>query len=862
MLQEAGVLQDIEGRDVVVGVAETHGRFETTTLLASFERLPRRRILRDATTFEDFDLDAALARRPALLLLDELAHTNAPGSRHNKRWQDAEELLLAGIDVYTTLNVQHVESLNDVVEQITGVTVGETVPDSFIDRADDIKLIDLPPDDLLERLQNGKARVSVQAQRTLDKFFRKGNLIALRELALRKTAEHVDTDMLEWRKAHGIETTWAAADRVLVCVGPSPSSANLLRVGRRMAAVLRAPWFAVNVETPATLRLGPNDRGRLSQHLRLAEELGAEAVTLAGDRPAREILAFAREQNVTKIVVGKPRAVRWRDRLRRSFVDDLLVESGNIDIYATVGEAGNAAVEPPHAPPARRQPVASYAAALGTVLACTAVASALFGPRDLADIVMTYLLGIVVVSMRFGFWPSIVGALLSVLAFDYCFIPPFLAFSVADLRHLVTFGVMLLVAVVIAGLTQRVRDEAEVAIRSERRTANLYMLSRELSRTEGLKALRRVAARHVERVFESPVALFTIRPTGDVETDYMTDGATIPLEVDEGIIRWVHSRRESAGIGTATLSDGRGLYLPLISAGPDGSVLGVLGIYPQRHRFEDPEQQRLAHALAMQIAMAIERASLAEETEQVRLQARTEQIRSALLRSVSHDLRTPLAVMKGAATALADEHGPLAPTARKELTHALVEETERLDRLVRNLLDMTRLESGAVRVKKEWQPVQEVAGAAFNRMERRLAGRQVTVAVPADLLAPFDGVLIEQVLVNLLENAAKYTCEGSPVDLVVTTDDGVVIFGVSDRGPGVPETDRERIFDKFYRGSSERTADGVGLGLTICRAIVATHGGDIWVEDRDGGGAAFRFSLPLEGTPPTGGLPEIRDDRA
>jgi two-component system sensor histidine kinase KdpD len=860
MLEQAGFQSDVERRDVVVGVVETHGRFETTTLLAGLEILPRRKVTRGATTLEEFDLDAALTRKPGLLLLDELAHTNAEGSRHPKRWQDCQELLDAGIDVYATLNVQHVESVNDVVAQITGVVVRETVPDAVLDAADEIKLIDLPPDDLLERMREGKVYVRAQAERAMENFFQKGNLIALRELALRRTAERVDAEMEEWRKAHGIEKTWAATDRLLVCIGASPFSANLLRVGRRMATGLRAQWFAANVETPSTLRLGPLDRARISQNLRLAEQLGAETVTLTGDRPAEEILRFARERNVTKIIVGKPRVQRLRDRFGTSFVDELFLGSGDIDIYATAGEAEKLEAPPKVKP--RRQPLelVGYAAAAGSAAVTTLVAFVLFGRENLADVVMTYLLGIVLVSMRFGFRVSVAGAVASVLAFDFFFIPPYLTFSVADFRHIVTFTVMLFVAVVITWLTQRARDQAEVARRSERRTAVLYAMSRELSRTEGLSALTRVAARHVEQVFESRVAVFSLAD-GKVRVDYVTAGFEPPVDKDEGAVRWVQSHRKEAGLGTETLAGSRGFYLPLVGPGSEASVLGVLGIYPEvADRFEDAEQQRLADAFATQMAIAVERARLSEETERARVLVEAEQLRSTLLSSVSHDLRTPLAVMKGAASTLVEDAPQLTPAVRRDLSVTLLEETERLERLVRNLLDMTRLESGAVRVKKEWHSVQEALGAAWSRMESRLGHRPLTVQADPDLVAPFDNVLIDQMLVNLLENAAKYTPDGTAIAIGASRHDDEVVIEVADRGPGIPEDEHERIFDKFHIGPSARTKGGVGLGLTICRGIAAAHGGRIWVEDRPGGGASFKFALPLEGEPPAPErLPEISE---
>jgi two-component system sensor histidine kinase KdpD len=858
MLQEAGHELEVQGRDVVAGVVETHGRFETTTLLAGFELLPKRKLSYRGNTVEEFDLDAALERKPSLMLVDELAHTNVPGSRHDKRWQDVEELLDAGIDVYTTLNVQHVESLNDVVAQVTGVIVRETVPDSVIDAADEIKLVDLPPDELLERLREGKVYLPANIERALENFFRKGNLIALRELALRKTAERVEADMRAWREEHRVEKTWAASDRLLVCLSPSPYSANLLRVGRRMAAGLHIPWYAVNVETSATQRLPAEDRARMLQHLRLAEQLGAETATLTGERAAQEILRFAREKNVTKIVVGKPRIRRLRDRFGTSFVDELILGSGDIDIYATAGEPEHG--EPVSIPkPARRHGEWwSYVAATLTVALATLLSFGLFGRQHLADVVMMYLLGIVLVAMRGSFRVSIYCAVLSVVSFNFFFIPPYLMFAVSDVRHVVTFGVMLLVSIVIASLTRRVRNEAQIARRSESRIAVLYGMSRELSQTQGLEALIRVAASHIESVLESRVAVFT-RNKGEVVLAYTSDGFEVP-EKDGGVVQWVATHRREAGLGTSTLSGTGGLYLPLWASGTERALLGVVGIYPSdERRLADPEQRRLADALATQLAMAVERGELAEEAARVRVQIETEQLRNTLLSSVSHDLRTPLAVMQGVASSLVEDDADLQQATRKELAQALLEETERLERLVTNLLDMMRLESGAVRVRKEWTSLEEVIGTALARTERRLKDRRVTARVPGDLLAPFDAVLIEQALVNMLENAAKYTPAGTAIEVNAALYGDEVVVEVADRGPGIPSEEQQRIFDKFQRLSPEASRAGVGLGLAICRAIVVAHGGRIWIENRDGGGAAFKLSLPLEGAPPSGGLPEIEE---
>jgi two-component system sensor histidine kinase KdpD len=511
--------------------------------------------------------------------------------------------------------------------------------------------------------------------------------------------------------------------------------------------------------------------------------------------------------------------------------------------------------------PKRQGNVRGYVVATTVVACTTGVAAAIFARSDLTDIVMMYLLGIVVISMRFGFRASVYSAILSVLCVDFFFVPPYLTFAVTNFRHIITFAVMLLVAVVITGLTQRVRDQAERAQKSERRTALLYAMSQKLARAHGLEALVKVAARDVEQVFASRTVVYVPTAQGNLGKVHASGKAALSDEEDR-VLRSVWSHGRAAGLGTTSFPNSAGLYLPLVAPGTVSDVVGVLGILPtDPSQFTNPDQLRLADAFATQIALAIERGRLADETSRARVQLETEQLRSTLLSSVSHDLRTPLAVMTGTASTLLDEEATLTPATRKELVQILLEESERLDRLVRNLLDMTRLESGAVRVKKEWQSVEEVVGAVFSRMEKRLTDRQITTRVPPDLLAPFDGVLIEQALVNLLENAAKYTPPDSPIEVTVTRVDNEIIVDVADRGPGIPPGQELRIFEKFQRGPSERLATGVGLGLAICRAVLAAHGGRVWAENRPDQGASFKFALPLEGEPLPGRLPESSENR-
>jgi two-component system sensor histidine kinase KdpD len=848
MLEAARLEAEDQKRDVVIGIAETHGRYDTGSLLIGLELLPRRIIDHRGIKLEEFDLDTALRRRPQLILVDELAHSNAAGSRHLKRWQDVEELLDAGIDVFTSLNVQHLESLNDVVAQITGVVVRETVPDAVFDKAYEVRVVDLPVDQLLERLQEGKVYVADQAAaRALGNFFKEGNLIALRELALRRTAERVEAKMRGYKAAHGIEETWHTGERVLVCVSASPHSALLIRAARRMATSLHAEVIGLYVETPASIRMSAADRERLAQNMRLVESLGGDPVTLRAEDGAIETVRYARKRNVTKIVVGKPTHPRWRDIIKPSFLDNLVRQSREIDVYVISGL--------PVAPPASRAPVPGrrtaygdpfgYFAAVAAVLTTATVAWFLFGRKQLADVVMVFLLGIVLVSMRFGSGPSLLATVLSVLAFDFIFVPPFFSFAVSDLSHIVTFGVMFFVAVVISGLTNRIRDQADSARGRERRTASLYAVSRELGIATARPALVEAAAQHVTEVFDVKVAMLLPGRGDDLEIVHADEGTLAPADKDLGVADWVWNHQRAAGAGTDTLPLARALFVPLM--GSRGRV-GVMALFPSpESRLEDPDERQLLHTIAGLIGSALERTQLADEARRASLRIETEQLRNALLSSVSHDLRTPLGVVTGATSALLEDDVPKDDAMRRQLLVTAHEEAQRLNRLVRNLLDMTRLEAGALKVQKDLQPLEEVVGSALDRMEDRLRGREVRTSIPAGLpLVPFDAILIEQVLINLLENATKYSPAGTPIEVRAQAREDEVEVEVADRGPGVARQDAERVFDKFYR-VREGEGGGVGLGLTICRGIVSAHGGRIWVEERSGGGAAFRFTLPLQG---------------
>ncbi len=849
MLQAARE-QRAQGADVAVGWVDTHGRAETEALVGDLEILPRRPVHYRGTTLKEFDLDAALARRPALILVDELAHTNAPGSRHAKRWQDVVELLDAGINVYTAMNVQHVESLNDVVAKITGVVVRETVPDSIFEHTDEVELIDLPPDELLQRLKDGKIYVPEQASEAIQNFFRKGNLIALRELALRVTAQHVDAEMRHYMRDHAIRQTWPVRERLLVCIGPSPSSIRLVRAAKRMAEGLgAAEWIVAYVETPSQIHLPQEARDRVAQTMRLAEQLGAETHTLTGPRMSDEILAFARARNVSKIVVGKPERPLWKRIAMGSIVDTLVQGSGEIDVYVISGDREGATPAPVQPWP-RRTEWAQYGYALLAVTACTALAWAMFPYFGLSNLIMVYLLGVIVVATRYGRGPSLMASVLSVAAFDFFFVPPYYTFAVSDTQYFVTFSVMLVVALVISSLAVRIRAQAESARDREQRIAALYAMSRELARTRGVQDLLAVATRHITEVFRAeavallPDASRRLAPGGGRDMPFAMDTSEMAVS------QWVYEHGEVAGQGTDTLPGATGLYLPLLgSRGP----VGVLGLRPQNPKsLRTPEQLHQLETFASQTALAIERARLAEEAEQAQVHAETERLRNSLLSSVSHDLRTPLASITGAASTLIEGETRLDPATRRDLLEALHEEADRLNRLVQNLLEMTRLEAGALVPHTAWHSVEEVVGAALGRFGKALAERAVTTSIPADLpLVPMDDVLIEQVLINLIDNAIKYTPAASPIEVSAEDVGAAVAVEVADRGPGLPPGEERLIFEKFHRSDASPSVRGAGLGLAICRGIVRAHGGRIWAENRPGGGVAVRFTLPAKEAPPS-----------
>jgi two-component system, OmpR family, sensor histidine kinase KdpD len=852
-----------EGVDVLIGYAEQHIRPETESLLLGMEILPYKVVEYKGTQIREFDLDAALARKPALLCVDELAHSNAPSLRHAKRYQDVLELIDAGIDVYTSLNVQHLESVNDVVERTSGIKVRETLPDWVFEQADDVQLIDITPDKLIERVAEGKIYKQHDVERLTKQFFNRGNLSALRELALRRTADRVDAQMEDFRRENSVKSSWPTADRLLVCVGPSPFSEQLVRAARRMAAALRAQWIAAYVETPAAAGLPAEARERLTQTLRLAERLGAQTVTLTGSNPSEEIVAYARSKNVARIVLGKPDGRRWKEWFRGSFVDEVIRKSGAIDVYVIRDESG---VGPQKRLPQERKPIVwvGYIWSVVVTVATAALGVLLCHHLDIANsnVLMIDLLGVVLVALRFGRGPAILAAVVSVAAFDFTVVPPYYSFAVTDRQYLITFTIMLFTALIIGALTDRLQHQSEASRRRERRTAALLELAKELGATPETAKIAEAAVAHVSQVFTCRAVILLVNRrqqlcTAPLPSVAETNASPLEDEKEQSVAQWVFEHGELAGATTDTLPFAKGLYLPLKSS---RGVVGVLGVFAEEgERFSDPERLHLLEAFANQTALAVERAMLAEESREAWERVEAEFLRNTLLSGVSHDLRTPLAAITGSASSLA-ETDTLSDDTRRELARDIVGESERMERLITNLLDMTRLESSAFSLTKEWHALDEIVGAAIRGAQKRLGDHPVTTHLPADLpLVLVDAVALEQVLGNLLDNAATYTPAGTPIEIRASKSGTLLTIEVADHGPGLPPGDPQRVFQKFFRGgvnqtngrSDDGSRRGVGLGLAICKGIVELHGGTITAENRpDGGGALFRIQLPTGGTPP------------
>ncbi|MCX5568215.1 sensor histidine kinase [Kaistia nematophila] len=841
----SGRARKADGVDVVIGVVETHGREETAALVEGFEVVPRRIVDYRGRVLEEMDLDAILARRPALVLVDELAHTNAEGSRHPKRYLDVEEILARGIDVYTTLNIQHVESLNDVVAQITRIRVRETVPDSIIDRADDVEVIDLTPDDLIKRLHEGKVYFAGTAKRAIENYFSPGNLTALRELALRRTAQRVDEQLVSHMQAHAISGPWAAGDRVLVCIDEQPRSASLVRYARRQADRLRAPWAALHIETARSAGLPEAGKDRIAATLRLAEQLGGEAITLPGQDVARDIVRHAMANNVTHVIIGKPAKPRWREMFEGSVSHELIRLAGDISVHVISGNDRDA-------PPAREVALATptrlklrpYALGVAYTGVALAFAMLLLRVLDVRNLALVFLMAVLTSAVTAGLWPALFTSAVAALAFNFFFLPPLYTLDIGDPESALAFVFFLCVAVIASNLTARVQRQAAAARQRARTTEGLYLFSRKLAGAGTLEDVLWATVYQIASMLKvRVVVLLPENGTIAVRAGYPPDDTLVDADIAAARWAWEHNR--PAGRGADTLPGARRLYLPLRTG---RTAVGVVGLDDDgQGPLLTPEEQRLFDSLADQAALAIERIELVADVDRARLAAEADRLRSALLTSISHDLRTPLAAIMGAAEALRDYPDAIAAGDRIELLSTVIDESERLHRFIANLLDMTRIESGAMQPNASLHYVGDVVGTALRRAAKILAEHRVEVGIPPELpMIRLDPVLFEQVLFNLLDNAAKYAPQGTAIRIEGWADGGSVVLQVMDEGPGIPPADLERVFDSFYRvRKADHVRAGTGLGLSICRGFVEAMGGTIRAGNRtDRSGAVFTIKMP------------------
>ena len=855
-----------EGRAVLVGVVETHGRAETAALLEGLEVLPPKSIEYRGKSLAEFDLDAALVRHPQLILVDELAHSNVTGTRHPKRWQDVDELLAAGIDVFSTLNVQHLESLNDVVGGITNVRVWETVPDKVFDAADEVVLVDIPADELLARLKAGKVYVVQQAEHAAQHFFRKGNLMALRELALRRTADRIEGDVQAYRVDRSIESVWKTGTALLTCVGPDAAAERVVRAAARLAGQLNTEWHAIYVETPGLQRLAPAKREKILANLNLAQQLGAITAVIASAEIAESIVSYARKNNLSKLVIGRD-PVRRLWPWQRSSGQKLALLAPDIDLIE-IGRAENPAQDNGRdsapflraadleSPERRKVKRLRYAWAAITCGGVTLISMLLAPHFDRSNIVAIFILAVVLVGVRLGRGPAALAAVLSVCAFDFFFVPPRFSFAVSDVQYLLTFCIMLAVGLITGQLTAGLRFQARVAAHREERAASLYEFARDLSGAVQVEQVVKISDESIQRTFRASAALLLPDASGRLVATLSNAGANraaagpatdAGLTVEIGTAQWAFDRGQPAGFGTDTLPGSEVLYVPLRAPTKARGVLAVKA--HNRRMLRIPEQRQLLDTFAALIAIALERVHYVGIAQDALLKMESERLRNSLLAALSHDLRTPLTVLMGLAESLALT-APKLSDGQQETAQAIQDEARRMSTMVSNLLDMARIESGEVTLNLQWQPLEEVVGAALEAARGMLQRHSVVVQLPRDLpLVKIDAVLIERVLVNLLENVSKYTPPGSTVTLAAQVTGDQLSVSVADNGPGLPAGREEAVFQKFTRGERESATPGVGLGLAICRAIIESHQGKIGAAQRPGGGAVFTFTLPL-GRPP------------
>jgi two-component system sensor histidine kinase KdpD len=851
MLEDARRKQ-AEGVDVVIGIVESHGRSETEALTHGLKAVARKSMEYRERTLPEMDLDALLARKPQLALVDELAHTNVPGSRHGKRFQDVEELLAAGIDVYTTLNIQHLESLNDIVARITRIRVRETLPDKVLELADEIELVDLTPDDLIQRLREGKVYLRDQASRAVNHFFTRGNLTALRELALRAAAERVDRQMLSYMAAHAIPGPWPTQDRIMVCVDESPGSENVVRAAKRMADRQKAPWIAVHVETHRDELMSEEAKDRLVASMLLAEQLGAEAVMLPSDAPvADELLNYAVSRNVQRVILGRPRRFRLRRLLRLSVTDELVRRGADYDVTVVAATEVQAPAPEPFkaAAPPRTFELQPYAEATGIVLGATVVSFGIDMVLPLHSLSLVYLTGVLIAAIRLGLWPSIYASFLSFVVYNFLFTPPRLTLNITRSDDAIAIIFFLIVATLVGNLTARLRAKAVATRLTARRTENLYEFSRRVAGAANIEDVSWAVVSHVATTLQCQSVI--LLPRGgvlEIAAGFPPEDTLTPANRAAADWAWEHNK--PAGWSSETLPASDWLFVPMVM---HDKPIGLVGVsFPGHEKQFTTEQRRLLMAVVDQAALAVERTNLARDIEDQRLLTETEALRQALLSSISHDLRTPLVSIIGSVTTLQEYDATLTPGFRGELMTTIHEEAERLNRFVQNLLDMIRLGYGGVGLRTDWIDLHEIIGRARQKAARQLEGHDVVIDMAEDVpLLQADGVLIEQVFANLLDNAAKYSPAAAPVNVTARRDGEVAEIKVTDQGPGIPPEHRDAVFDMFFRvRAGDRQPAGTGLGLAICRGFVEAHGGTIRAEPGpDGVGASIVVRLPLAAGP-------------
>ena len=843
MLKDA-IEKSGDGLDVVAGIVETHERPETKTLLKNFEILPKKTLAYRGKEFQEFDLDGALKRRPHILLVDEMAHTNAPGARHNKRWQDIMELLERGIDVYTTINVQHIESLNNIVTQITGVVIRETVPDTMLEKAHAIELIDLPPEDLIKRLKEGKVYVSTEAGLAIEHFFRKGNLIALRELALRITAEQVNTEVLLHRHGTSIEKIWPTAERLLVCIVPNPHAPKLIRSTFRMAKRLRTEWTALYVDTPDSPLL-EEERRNIIQYLQLVEQLGGQALTIGGTDVVKEVLHFVRDHNITKVILGKKPRSRWQDFFKQSLADELVREGEDIDLYIlrdcfdkprVTNRIRNSAT-----------PKMAYLISLLTIFICSTINFFFFKHSGLSTLIMVYFLGIISVSTRGFFGPSLLASVLSVFLLCSIFIPYPFQQLLSDPQPLIMLISMFFVSQVISHLTILRKHQADFLRIRERRTATMHLLSKQLAKTRGVKQLLEILVGCISDVFNSQ-ALALLPNQSQQLIPIIGKKADLSLTPKEqSVAQWVFEMGQIAGLGTQTLPDNESLYVPLLGS---KGALGVLRVLPKDpNQFCIPEQLHLLEGFCNQTAMALEVDRLQSESNSIKIQMETDKVRNVLLKSISDNMHIPVIDIMDSADQIIETGYQLNSSEIQALGNNIYDHSKDLNHLINKVSQITRLEtteSTPIKKLHSISTLNKVINVAIKSLGKSLNHRTININLPTHFpKIYFNRVFLEQVFFNIIENAAKYTPFNTPIDISVQLQQDKVLLSIEDHGPGLALEEINKIFEKFYRGQAITNIQGMGLGLTICQKIIHLHGGEIWAENRPGGGAIFYFTLPL-----------------